>query len=264
MPEPEASSELTASPACAVSRHYSDLPCVRPAGHSDKHATEDGREWYIMSRPDFEIHLTVSADHASKLAAFAADRGVKFVHILLDRGEEASQPMLTLHGWGSLTDQHQLAGLWQTRLQAEGMTVTRMKVEAAPWWQWIPHSDGAASREPEHRYFEHHVKLVLPMNGMTRAQAAIGAAVEPHDARLSRNARRVRPDGMHERFVTQRCHGVGQVTARARLDGLLAALNSLGFPPVSVEQEYVVFDSRLDVDRGWFDAPATAKSEVAS
>ncbi|WP_155251596.1 hypothetical protein [Salinispora cortesiana] len=36
---------------------------------------------------DFEIHITAHAHHAEKLAVFAAERGVKFIHIVLDRGE---------------------------------------------------------------------------------------------------------------------------------------------------------------------------------
>ncbi|MFE0529859.1 hypothetical protein ACFW0V_19905 [Micromonospora parva] len=44
---------------------------------------------------DFEIHITAHASQAETLRAFATEHGVKFVHIMLDRGAYVSQPMLT-------------------------------------------------------------------------------------------------------------------------------------------------------------------------
>lgn len=196
---------------------------------------------------DFEIHITVDASRTDELASFAASRGVKFVHIVLDRGVHASQPMLTLTGHGSSADQRFLLRAWEDDLRAAGIRPCRSKIEATPWSAGVPGSDEEAVGEPPSRYFEHHVKLLLPE---TEA-AGLTDLVAPHGARLSRNARRQRPDGRQERFVTQRCHGVGRTTARQRLDALLAALRAAGHDIVRVEQEYVVFDSDLRLDQGW-------------
>lgn len=106
------------------------------------------------------------------------------------------------------------------------------------------------------RYFEHHVKLLLA--GPTVARTlALTSLVEPHGARLSRNARRVRADGVQERFVTQRCYRVGLATAGQRLEALVAAVSAAGFEIAAVEQEYVVFDSGPVRDLGWLDPPGS-------
>lgn len=80
--------------------------------------------------------------------------------------------------------------------------MVRIKVEAAPWNDGVPERDADAV---EGRYFEHHVKLLLP-DAAAGTLVSLTRLLEPHQARLSRNARRQRDDGRHERFATQRCH----------------------------------------------------------
>ncbi|MDQ3789475.1 MAG: hypothetical protein M3422_19805, partial [Actinomycetota bacterium] len=66
-----------------------------------------------MFSGDFEVHLTDSAQEADALAAFASRRGAKFTHILLNRGDTPSQPMLTVRGSGTLEDLHRIADAWR-------------------------------------------------------------------------------------------------------------------------------------------------------
>lgn len=201
-----------------------------------------------MFSGEFEVHLTGSAHEAEALGAFASRRGAKFTHILLDRGDTPSQPMLTVNGSGTLEDLRRLADGWRADLAAAGLDVLRVKIEAAPWNEGVPASDLEASDE---LYFEHHVKVLLP----TRDRDAVDVlrwAVSETGARVSSNARRRR--GRHEeRFLTQRCRGVGRATARTRLDALLAVLRDRGYEVLEVEEEYVVHDDALHVDRGWLD-----------
>ncbi|MEJ2857890.1 MULTISPECIES: nucleotidyl transferase AbiEii/AbiGii toxin family protein [unclassified Saccharothrix] len=201
-----------------------------------------------MFSGDFEVHLTGSEQEADALAAFAAPRGAKFTHIVLNRGETPSQPMLTVTGSGTLEDLHRLADGWRADLAAAGLRVLRVKIEAAPWNEGVPASDLDASDE---LYFEHHVKVQLPF-GKRDMVDRLRWAIAGTGANVSRNARRRR--GLHEeRFVTQRCRGVGLATARTRLDALLAALRGGGYKVLEVEEEYVVHDDALHVDRGWLD-----------
>ncbi|WP_092548977.1 hypothetical protein [Actinoplanes derwentensis] len=151
----------------------------------------------------FEIHLTVSAEaDDEKLRSWAAGSGWKYTRILLDQGLTADQPMLSLLTGGTAAEAEQVARHTAAELWKSGFTVTRLKVEAA-----------ASSRETPatgHLYFEHHVKLLLPAGSdLEQVRAVVGR----HDARLSRNARRVRDDGVQERFVTQCCHHVGRAEA---------------------------------------------------
>ncbi|MDG6101848.1 nucleotidyl transferase AbiEii/AbiGii toxin family protein [Dactylosporangium aurantiacum] len=201
----------------------------------------------------FEIHLTAGGSGAQDLADLAARHGVRFVHIVLDQGRHPSQPMLTVPARGTLDEVRALARQWRERLVARGTPVTRVKIEAAPWCAGVPQDDAAAAAEPPGRYFEHHVKLLLPAAAPVAAMRVAADAGAAYGARLSRNARRRDGEGRQERFLTARCHGVGLATATARLDAFVATLRGAGLEVVEVEQEYVVDDSNLGLDRGWLD-----------
>jgi hypothetical protein len=206
------------------------------------------------STGEYETHVTVAptAD-ADALRAFAAALGLKFTHIVLAQGAVASQPMFTRHGHGSLADEQVRAAELAAALRAGGCDVTRIKIEAAPWNGDVPLSDVDAAGEPAERYFEHHVKLLLPADADV---AAIVAIARPHGAHVSRNALRQRGDGGQERFVTQRVHRQGAPAARAKLEALLSALRAARHEILDVEEEYVVSDTNLSLDAGWIDAAA--------
>ncbi|MEU4215987.1 nucleotidyl transferase AbiEii/AbiGii toxin family protein [Actinoplanes sp. NPDC026623] len=203
-----------------------------------------------MITGDFETHITVAASKAEELAVFAAEHGLGFVHIELDRGDTPSQPMLTLHGSGTLDRRRAEIRDWYERLRAAGFRPVRNKIEATPWSIGVPQTDREARDEPADRYFEHHIKVRLPSERVTDVLAVTDIA-ERHGARLSRNARRRDPDGRPERFVNQRCHRSGRADATERLDALVHDLRAAGHEVVSAEQEYVVHDSQLALDRGW-------------
>ena len=200
---------------------------------------------------EFELHLTAEGHDAERLRIFATDNGMKFSHIVLDRGTHTSQPMLTLRGSGTLTEQIELGRQWARRMRQADLGCRRIKAEAAPDNEGVPRTDAQAVAD---RYFEHHVKLLLPDDELTR-RIELAMLVTPHHARLSRNAYRERPDGAQERFVTQRCHHAGRATAHARLTQLLAVLRETGYPILQVEEEYVGYDSWLAMDDGWLTPP---------
>lgn len=158
--------------------------------------------------------------------------------------------MLTSRGSGALADVLAEAGRTRAALAADGFTVTRAKVEAAPWNAGVPADDESARELGPGRYFEHHLKLLLEPGTDLGALAAL---VAPHAAHLSRNARRVRDDGLAERFVTQRCRLVGAPEAGRRLAALTAALLGGRYPIAEVEREFVVFDGDESLDDGWIE-----------
>ncbi|GHG79432.1 hypothetical protein [Streptomyces griseocarneus] len=208
---------------------------------------------------DFEAHLTVRADDPAGVAAleaYAAARGVKFTHIVLERGRTPSQPMLTLRGRGGLDGMRGTVEEAAHGLREAGFGVVRTKIESTPWAEGVPGTDEEAVVLGGRYYFEHHLKLLLAPGADTVALADV---VSRHAAHLSRNARRVRADGRAERFVTQRCRLVGDRTARARLEGLVAALQARGDEIVSVEREFVVHDSDESLDAGWIDEEGTGR-----
>lgn len=225
------------------------LPVLQP-GCDDRRVSTSTFEGGFAG--DFESHVTVRCDEPelARLETWAVGaEGVKLTHIVLGRGRVASQPMLTITGSGTLADQHARTGELERRLEAAGFTPVRTKIEASPWTAGVPQDRAQAGKSGPARYFEHHVKVRLPPGFDWRALADVAI---PHGAHVSWNARRVFGDGGQDRFVTQRCHGVGNDEARERVDELCAALRESG-EIVSVEREFVVFDSDASVDDGWIE-----------
>lgn len=200
---------------------------------------------------EFETHLTVRLHDSPGIEAlqhWATAHGLKCVHIVLDRGLSASQPMLTRHGAGTLAQEHAIAAALRELLEDAGFAVTRLKTEVPPWNQDVPESEEEARRHPPERYFEHHIKLLL---GHETDTASLRQLAESYDAHLSRNALRIREGGLAERFVTQRCIGVGRGEAHRRLEALLDALRTAEYSIIEFEEEFVVYDSNLSLDDGW-------------
>ena len=198
---------------------------------------------------EFETHLTIaSPECASQIAltTWAREHGMKFLQIELADGLTPIQPMLSWRGTGSRTSQMVRIQSVSDELAKAGFRVTRSKLEASPRNDDIPEND----TDVEHaamRYFEHHVKLLLSYEDISRLQQI----AQRHEAHLSRNAFVQREDSLSERFVTQRCWRVGRKTAQRRLDLLLSELQQAALTVIESEAEYVVYDSNLSLDAGW-------------
>ncbi|MFF5437949.1 hypothetical protein [Streptomyces achromogenes] len=159
--------------------------------------------------------------------------------------------MLTLSGSTSYAEQSARVRDVVAGLRTDGFEPVRVKTESAPWAPEVPVLLGA----DDERYSEHHVKLLLgPDTGLD----ALAARVVPHGAHLSWNARRVRAGARHERFVTQRCRGVGADGAGRALERLLTELG--GCVVLDVEREFVPHDSDLSVDDGWIHEPVGVRA----
>lgn len=200
---------------------------------------------------EFEIHITVQGNRDT-LVDWAERHTLKVTKIVLDCGAHPTQLMVTSEGSGTYTDMAVAAERLRRQLCAAGFPPSRVKIEAAPWNRGIPKES-----VPPGTYFEHHVKLLLSANADL---AGLKERVIAHGAHLSRDARRVRPDGMLERFVTQRCYGVGQSRAHAAYLTLLAALEDQTI--LESEEEFVVYDSAPILDVGWL--PEKPKNMEAS
>ncbi|MFS8096624.1 nucleotidyl transferase AbiEii/AbiGii toxin family protein [Lentzea alba] len=207
-----------------------------------------------MFAGEFELHLTGSEWQVDELAKFAEQHQVKFSHIELNGGEVPSQPMLTIGANGTIDEVRAVVEQWRTRMFEAELYLVRVKIEAAPWNEGVPRSDEDA--DPE-LYFEHHVKVLMVGNWHTW-HAQVYRAINGHEAHISRNARRRYDDGSQERFITQRCFGVGRETAKAKLEALLADLHE--FEVLEVEEEYVVDDDALHIDNGWIHGKTSDRS----
>lgn len=199
----------------------------------------------------FEAHVTVrsAALDVPRFREACDDLGVKCVLIELPEGAISAQPMTASVHRGELRDVQEEVHAVARELMARGFDVLRTKIEALPRNGEIPRTDAEAALRPA-GYFEFHVKISLP-EGDAAARAAVLAAAAPHGARLSRNANARRRPGEEDRFLTLRVPGAGQPAAEARFRALLDAVEALPYPIRSRIREYTVYDSDVQVDRGW-------------
>ena len=225
------------------SRHRPPTPPAAARSSADATAGGHGEPGFDG---EFETHLTVAAGRGEALQRFAAAHGLKCLQIELARGAQPLQPMLSWRSRGVLAQQRAQADAVAAQLRAQGLAPLRIKIEAAPGNRDVPQDDADAVAG---RYFESHIKLLLPADADL---AALAERAQRHGAHLSRNALRRREDGLDERFLTQRSRG-GARRALAELGALLAALDAAGLRRVCVETEYVVYDDNLAVDDGWID-----------
>jgi hypothetical protein len=203
---------------------------------------------------EFETHITVADADASGLERLrdrANCRGFSVHHIILNCGLTPSQPMVSYRARGDLKSAMETAEAVADQLTADGFTVSRIKLEAAPENRDIPQSNAEAAVLGRGRYFEHHVKLALEPGADVSPLIAVA---QRHAAHLSRNALRTRSDGRAERFVTQRCYAIGRPAARERLLALLAELAANRYAILNTEEEFVVYDTQPGVDAGWLDS----------
>lgn len=204
-----------------------------------------------MNAPLFELHLTVRAEDDAALArfrAFCAERGVGCTVLELARGQARLQPMTSTHHKACLEDVRGHAGVLSHALEAAGFPVLRMKIESHPESPGVPTTDAEARLQPDSRYFEHHVKVLLPaQEGLER----LVSTCVTHGGHVSSTPRRVRPDGAHAHFVTTRHRGVGFSSALERRQGVVQALTAADFQVLSAESEYVMVDTNSGLDRGW-------------
>lgn len=194
----------------------------------------------------FESHVTVAACDEAAFAETCDELGVKALFISLPQGKTPRQPMTGAHHRGPLHEimlvVHELA----RALVKAGFEVIRTKIEAVGPHRDLPQTDAEAAAAPRSNYFEHHAKVVLPS---AESEPAIAAAFAGLGAYLSRGA--ARSDGVELRFVTLRSWGLGQTSADARFDRVLALAAELGLPLRNRLREYTVYDSSLEVDAGW-------------
>ncbi|RMI28032.1 hypothetical protein [Nocardia stercoris] len=210
---------------------------------------------------EFEAELTTQPADADRLAEFAAERGLEFARIMLDRGRVPDEPMLIWSATGDFTAVRESIFALVADVRAIGISLARIKIGATPQTVGVPESEAAARELGQLYYFEHHIELLLP--GTTEADGLADLAMA-HTAHLSTDTRKLRTDGQIERIVTQRCRFVGDDVAAARCAALVAALRAQHYQVTSVERKFVVHDSTPSVDDGWIKEKPDAVLESAT
>ncbi len=201
---------------------------------------------------DFEMHLTVRTADEMALRAFqnwCESHEMKCVQIVLSRGQHTQQPMATWRRRETTLQQVvEEAQAFASGLNLNGVEVTRVKVEAAPYNNNIPVDQTQLAAHSPQNYFEHHIKVERDASASRETLTAVS---ERHGAHLSRNAFKQTAQGREERFVTLRDYENGRAESLAALTALIADLRAAGENVVEYESEYCVYDSNVELDAGW-------------
>lgn len=200
----------------------------------------------------FEAHITVNAIEAIERAIFAKlcqKWGIKCVIIELPCGISKNQPMTASIHRGTLNKVLQEVKQLAQKIIAEGLAVTRIKIEAMVSNQDIPKSDDEAKALPATNYFEFHVKTTLAADADLEA---LKQFCWQYNAHLSTNALRYLKDGYQQRFITMRLYQMGLFNARSTFKILLDALKAKNLKLDPPQLEYTVYDSNSNLDAGWF------------
>ncbi len=203
---------------------------------------------------ELETHLTICLSKTktvAELQEWGKVYDLKCLHIILDRGDVSSQPMLTRRASGKLTDEIGTALRLKELLIADGFQVIRIKIEAAPWNEDVPRSSAEIINPSTEKYFEKHIRILINSQA---EHTELLETVKRHAAHLSRNALRQDSEGFEERFVTQRNWSIGYSESRQKLNELLQEIRALNYPVIDVEEEYVIYDTNLKIDAGWIQA----------
>lgn len=192
----------------------------------------------------FESHVTTAPCDPAAFASACEALQVKCLWIEQD-GEHPVQPMTASFHHGTFKEAMQRMHAQAQALTKAGFAVIRTKLEAVGRHRDVPQTEEQAKAAPRANYFEHHLNVAIP-GGVDLAE--LKEACRALGAHLSRNARKAPTD---EHFVTMRTHGQGQLAANARFEPVLQLFAARGLTVRNRVREYTVYDSALEVDRGW-------------
>lgn len=202
----------------------------------------------------YEVHLTVAPHGMPSLQTFTIacnDLGVKAIHIELPEGIVPSHLITSSFHRGSLERVREDAHVLAKQLEAFGLEVTRIKIEAMVRNSVVPCSDDDAANRPPGNYFEFHTKVAVRDGNEL---SVLRELCSRWDAHLSRNASNRLQGGVPLHFVTFRVARQGRDGALRAFDELLWSLRDRGFVTSNTLREYTVYDTNATLDDGWYPA----------
>lgn len=201
---------------------------------------------------DFEVHLTIQPYCIDEdgncdcpgcerdIANFCRNHNWKATHISLSKGNHPSQIMFTKRFHISKDEMFKKVNEAVDIIkEVYLMKVLRIKVEVPPW--------DVAVYDLAGKYFESHIKVLCRDGDLER----ITAFSEAQGGHVSRNAWKVREDGLQERFLTLRGYGTGEEFDLQHLNVMLAMEEQKFDIIEEPEVEYVIYDDNFDLDKGW-------------
>jgi len=194
----------------------------------------------VNSVVDYQFHITFDNFETTKKQDFinlCLNSNVKPVMIVLPKGDYINQPMFTkLVSYDSFLAAKENVQETINTFTSAGYKLMRVKAEISP-----EHAETFQIPQPDFEpYLEWHCKVIV--NDLD----AVEGLCREFGGHLSRNTL---DEAGKEWFVTVRQYE--KAVFDKSVDILLNELNSKGIKIIKQKFEYCVFDSKLELDRGW-------------
>lgn len=215
--------------------------------------------WYGL----FETHITVDTTDVKSFKAFCATQNLKTIFIELSNGKFAAQPMTATDMWGTFEEVKKAAYNTVRLFKENGFECMRVKIELAPIYKGYIHPDVPKTQEDLYllngdKYWEYHVKVLISNN----QDYWINEVAEENDAHLSKNAFKIREDGLKEKFLTIRMYSSTMNEAQDLVSKLKGHLLFRNIEILSDVLEYCVYDTNPHIDEDWFEENETCTTNV--
>lgn len=197
---------------------------------------------------EFESHITVLCDQ-NQFELFrrrCEEMGAKALVIELNVGDRPIQPMLCKRHSDSASDTLKDISKMIASLASE-FEIERVKVEASLSNSGIPTLNSSAENLPVDCYFEHHVKIELPVSF---DEEKLRDGVKVYSGHLSKNPLNT-DNSKQRRFVTQRFYRSTMQCALSQLEELERFLVEANYEILQVIREFNIYDSNIERDAGW-------------
>ena len=205
----------------------------------------------------FEVHLITTYEHQTKLFAFITDLDDK--RLIRPRptcaqalyGDHPVQPMLTTWINGTIDDIKSMVELLRLDMIDKGIPIIRTKIEA------MAHNEGVPNECIDDHYFEFHFKVPI---SNTAQWNDIVRLIIPFGGHLFYNpySKTLNP------IVTLR-----RYTSLPDLEEVYLNVKTIlekhNFVLTSLEKEYSVYDSNVNLDKNWLflDDPINQITEIS-
>ncbi|MEO1517452.1 MAG: hypothetical protein AAFV95_20685 [Bacteroidota bacterium] len=192
--------------------------------------------------PKIEVHITcqqMTTDEIGAFESFCQSVDAKPIVILLPKGEHTQQPMISkIINCDSKEALAKKTRQLKNQFDTNGYEIVRVKMEVAPWDR--DKAEHLFETGPDN-YYEWHGRVQL------EKEETIRAIVKQLGGHLSRNALKRDPKA---KLITIREYGSEEMI-KSRIHHLKTGLQQHGIEFAKEELEYCVYDSNVNLDKGW-------------
>ncbi len=194
----------------------------------------------IMIYGLFEIHITVDNSQIWKLRMFCQDNKIKPIIAIMPNGDFNNQLMISKWITGNQESVFAESNKLADKMKKYGLNIVRIKIESMANNKNVPQDEN----DNINTYYEFHIKLpYCDYDELKKICDEFSAAISFSGFKDTINF-----------LITLRYSGtIGFVKAQTHQQSFHKYLENFGYKLMSIQSEYVIYDTRPDYDNGWID-----------